>query len=81
MRKQIAKRVEDQKYDEALHWYDRARYIDQTPSSYTLGHIAVLLWFQGKVSEARKYLIRQAPQPMPGLDEIIKLIEHATAPM
>ncbi len=133
-------------YDEALHWYDRARHIDQAPSSYTLGHIATLLWFQGKVSEARKYfyeteaaatalikkrpsevywyyfdlgltqlvagkidaaklsyekaiqmtpftsqldttiledlyLIRQAPQPMPGLDEIIKLIEHATAPM
>lgn len=39
-------------FEQALYWYDRALQVGRK-SSYTLGHIATLLWYLGKQDEAK----------------------------
>ena len=131
-------------YEKALDWYNRALQINRN-SSYPLGHIATLLWYLGRGSEAKihfqetelaaialiqketpelywfyydlglaqmaagrtdeakksykkaarmtpgkvqfdailedLYLLQGAPERMPGLDDIVKMLEDAKANM
>ncbi len=129
-----------EKYTQAFDFYERAWRLDPN-SSYALGNLASLFWYQGNVDEARKYfgyaevatrsrikkgqesiywayydlalaqlveenieeakrtyaiavretpgkspidsvlnnlyLLQKAPQPMQGLDDVVKMLEDA----